>query len=160
MKKEAIKYKINPSLEQIGKTIYVGEKLVRSRSREGKFKGTDAKINIKEFVEGFEEINTFIKVYDSAYKVITSLSKTGRIMLDYILHKKLDYGKHEFIMFVKEYMVDNDVSEKTTYNAINELIEKGIIYCSDISDKYFLNLEYFCRGSIEEIYEKYKRLNK
>lgn len=156
MKREFKTYKINPSLEAIGKTLYVGQRLVRTKNRKGVVQGKETTITAKEYIEGIDETSTFVKVYDDAYGTLSKLSKTARAVLDFIIHKKLEYNKDEFILYVKEYAVENNVSERTTYVGLNELLEKEIIYLSDYSNKYFINLKYICRGSMEDIYNRFK----
>lgn len=95
----------------------------------------------------------FIKIYVHSFPVLSELKNSTKILYQYILylvHKSI--GEDRIYISYKDYLkkINNGslfkISQATFYNALNELLEKEILFKTDITGFYFLNISYVFNG--------------
>lgn len=96
----------------------------------------------------------FIKIYIHSLPVLSELKNSTKILYQYILyivHKSI--GQDKIYASYKDYLKISStngnifkISQATFYNALNELLEKEIIFKTDTTGFYFINIAYVFNG--------------
>lgn len=96
----------------------------------------------------------FIKVYINAFPVLSDLKNSTKIVYQYILLQvSKEVGRDIFHFSFRDYcqLCEQNlslikVSEKTYYNAIQELLDKEILYKCTSPSLFFINIDYIFNG--------------
>lgn len=153
-------HKENPSIQKAMVNTKKGAKLVF---------GNNNQTDISIYEENTEELkkltldftakkvidkDEFIKIYIHSLPVLSDLKKSTKILYQYILllvNKSV--GQDRIYISYKDYLQkaeENkyliDISQPTFSRALNELLEKEILFKSELLNIYFLNIAYIFNG--------------
>ena len=155
-------YLDNPSIDQAKKNTILGNKI--QYANQEKTITTEIYTNSEDDDVRIEKINfhtrkvvdkdQFIMLYISAFPALSNLTKSAKILYQYVLVKvNKEIGKDKILMNYKEYsmMVEKNgligISQATYYRALDELLTSEILFQSAITNQYFINIAYFFNGN-------------
>jgi len=103
-----------------------------------------------------KEIRRYIKFYEdsNALKNFINLSSLAQKLAVYAIEKTTK-GTTHFYFISGEFCEKYHISNTNVGRAMNELLEKQWLFKSDKPKKYWINMSFFFRGSVEQIYYKY-----
>ncbi|WP_176025820.1 hypothetical protein [Burkholderia vietnamiensis] len=102
----------------------------------------------------FVDKDQFIKIYIHSFPVLADLKNSTKVLFQYVLmaiHKGikqdsvyLSYEDYEDC--VSQYPLMSKISKATYFRCINELLDKQILFKSNKSNIYFINIAYIFNG--------------
>lgn len=166
-------YKENPSIKTAMVNTKKGAKFVF---------GNNNQTDISIYENNTEELKTltldfcakrvvdkdeFIKIYIHSLPVLSELKNSTKILYQYILylvHQSI--GQDRFYISYKDYCerVESNkylvkVSQATFYRALDELLEKQLLFKSNLTNLYFINIAYVFNGDRLRFITEYQLKN-
>lgn len=153
-------YKENPSIKDAMVNTKKGAKVVF---------GNNNQTEISVYEQNTEELKSltldfctkkivdkdeFIKIYVHSFPVLSELKNSAKILYQYILYLvNKSVASDRLYVSYKDYLEKTEknkflvkVSQATFYNALNELLEKKLLFKSDLTNIYFINIAYVFNG--------------
>lgn len=125
-------------------------------------RGLEIKVNIREDGDIYKkeddvlinnkrvmEYTPYTKVYitPANRKIVNTLSDKAKSLYLWLMYEA-DTNKDFIWLNYKRYMIENEIKSYTTYaNAIKELIRYGFVATTITKDVYWVNPDFFFRGS-------------
>lgn len=153
-------YKENPSIEKAMVNTKKGAKMVF---------GNNNQTDITLYEDSTEEVkkltlefcakkvidkDEFIKIYIHSFPVLSELKNSTKILYQYILYLvNQEVGKDKIYISYKDYLNKAEenkfllkISKATFYRGLEELLDKEILFKSELLNIYFLNIAYIFNG--------------
>lgn len=160
MKSTIETYEENPSIKSATLNTKKGCKLIFGHNNEQEIMVKNSETD--EYETAIIDFTTkkiidrsqFIKVYINAFPVLSDLKNSTKIVYQYILLSvSKQVGKDIYHFSFRDYLQQCEsnislvqVSEKTYYNAVKELLEKKILFKCTSPSLFFLNIDYVFNG--------------
>lgn len=153
-------YRENPSIQQAMINTKKGAKMIFANNSSAEISVYDnnnediEKLTLDFVAKRVVDKDQFIKIYVHSLPILSELKNSTKLLFQYILFSvSEEIGKDCIYVSFKDYLMkleDNKflvkISKATFHNAMNELMEKGVIYKSELANIYFVNIAYIFNG--------------
>jgi hypothetical protein len=144
--------RIKQSQPQKVETVYMVAPATGERIGQGAFSFVQEKAVDSE---------NFVKMYLKGIKKHSELGKAGLTLFELVFHQVSgrngkDKDKVE-LSFLLAQKWKPDLTRSTYFRGLNELIEKGFLFCSMAADVYFVNINFMFNGDRINLVESYVR---
>lgn len=103
----------------------------------------------------------FVKMYLKGIKKHSELGKAGLTLFELVFHQISGKGGKDKDKVELSYLLAQkwkpDLTRSTYFRGLNELIEKGFLFCSMAADVYFVNINFMFNGDRINLVESYVR---
>lgn len=167
----------NPSIKQAMVNTKKGAKMIFANNSTAEISVYDKesenieKLSLDFVAKKVVDKDQFIKLYIHSLPVLSELKNSTKLLFQYILFSvSEEIGKDCIYVSFKDYLIKLEtnkflikISKATFHNAINELMEKKVIYKSELANIYFVNIAYIFNGDrlrfITEYHLKKQEIN-
>lgn len=100
------------------------------------------------FMESTEVDKTqFVKLYVEGLRSITGLSKPGSAVCEIVYEQMQEKPNNDHIVLKYAFDKDKGITERTYRRGVRDLLEKEILFASQVEGMYFLNILYMFNGN-------------
>lgn len=158
-KEKSVIMEWNPSVSEAGKFMYLHHVYLESKGTETRIvKGEPVAVVKRNYVKKVTDTGNYIKIFvtDDDSLPLSDLSKGALRMLQVIF--KLLETDNDVVVFDQVVMEEFGITDSVYYSSLKELIEGKWLYRTKYSNKYYINVLRFFKGSRESLVNKYKAL--
>lgn len=153
-------HKENPSIQQAMINTKKGAKMVFANNSSTEISVYDKenedieKLTLDFVAKKVVDKDEFIKIYVYSLPKLAELKNSTKILFQYILVSvNEEIGKDTIYISFKDYQGKADknpiypkISQPTFSRCLNELLQLGIVYKSELANMYFINISYVFNG--------------
>ena len=153
-------YKENPSIKQAMRNTKKGAKLIFGNNNETQVSVYNEdeedfnKLTLQFSAKQVVDKDQFIKIYINALPVLSDLKNSSKLLFQYILGLvNEEIGKDRVYVSYQDYLDKSEkfplmakLSKATFFRAINELLTKEVLFKSNLTSIYFINISYVFNG--------------
>lgn len=151
-KRGLVKHKTNPFLQDVADKTATrirkisdnsGEKMMVVSRETGELVGTSGFWHTQEV-----DRTQFVKLYINGVKAFKELSPAGTKVFELLyIQMQQNIGRDSIVLAFQEIDQDiNQISERTFFRGVRELIDKGFLAESLVACQYFVNPDYMWNG--------------
>jgi hypothetical protein len=138
--------------QRMGETVYMVAPATGERIGQGAFSFVQEKAVDSE---------NFVKMYLQGIKKHSELGKAGLTLFELVFHQVSGRGGKDKDKVELSYLLAQkwkpDLKRSTYFRGLNELIEKGFLFCSMAADVYFVNINFMFNGDRINLVQSYVR---
>jgi hypothetical protein len=112
------------------------------------------------FIEEIEvDSAEFVKIYLEGIRKYGELSKAGALLFEFVYTQMSGKGSKDKDQITLSYMLASqwkrDLTKRTFYRGMNELLEKEFLFRSLAADVYFVNIRFMFNGNRQVVAKAY-----
>lgn len=158
--KEQKKYKSNPSIQNALKETVKGYRSVTAKSTNTSIvvynKENESEEELRELLFSTKQEvdkSQFVKLFMSGFGALSNLKVGAKLLFEYVFHLiQQETGRDKVYFNYKDYLefcAKDDLkpmSQASFYRNLNELLENEILFSTENSHWYFINVSYMFNG--------------
>ncbi|MFA5681129.1 MAG: hypothetical protein WC999_07335 [Hydrogenophaga sp.] len=168
---QIITYKENPSIALAKENTKHGVKTIFGKKEHSTYHILAQELENKNETEDtitfskkqIVDQDQFVKLYIAGFEALSNLKNSTKLVYTYIFNQiRQEVGKDIFYFSFKNYESFCEIekisklSKATFHRSMNELMEKEVIFKSDMSNLYYINIAYVFNGDRLKFIQEYE----